>query len=90
MQIGDMGILNKEQIMAFKRQVTEEAAEPKVKRRIYFRPKRVIKRAKQIMTYEPKTVVCKFCHKRIPVENAILEEGGGVQGHKSFWICDTH
>jgi len=89
MQIGELGILNKEQIMAFKIEIAEEAKAPRQKRRIYFRPKRTIKRAKRILI-PPKEVTCKLCHKRININDAILEEGGGIQGHRSFWICRSH
>ena len=37
---------------------------------------------------QPSRVFCKVCYKKdVPIEQAIHMDGGGTQGHRSFWIC---
>jgi len=81
-----MGILTGEQAALI------NVSEPREKRRIYIRPEKVkkIRKIKRVLGLSSKTVQCFLCYKRINTEDSILIEGGGVQGHRSFYMCNSH
>lgn len=39
----------------------------------------------------PKQIECKVCFKKnVPIEEAILQTGGGTMGHRAYFMCLNH
>jgi len=70
------------------------------KRRVYLKPTKkdimksyARKRAEALgLETKPKDPIkeCGVCYKKRPISEMIEVQGGGTQGHPSFFMCNTH
>ena len=77
----------KEQLQALSRTLRHTQVCPTPQRRIV-RPSQPLKTpTDRVQRYAQ----CKVCYKKVvDLCDMVQVEGGGTQGHKSFWMCKTH